>query len=794
MRRLTRTLPALLALAALLTVAPAALARTTVLSGVVQLNHGDAKTPGAPARYLYSLRTTTGSVALRLAGPKSLTPGSYVRVRGTRRGALLRVTGVRRVAPPNAAARRLVARTQFAVKAAPASPQLAVVLINFSDNTSQPVTPAAVANSLFNNPSSVAAYYAEESYGKTTLTGTVFGWYTIAAPGLDCDANFELWASQARAKVGSAIDAYSNVMYIFPTLAACGWAGLGSMPGSETWINGYVQLRVMAHELGHNFGVHHANSYDCTVSGSRVSLGPAANCSSVEYGDPFSIMGSASTRQFPAFHKDELGWLQPTSTYTVTSSGTYTIAASELDTAATQLLRIPRAGRALYVDVRQPYGTYFDNFTAGSGPVNGVMLREGPSAYNRTQPRLIDATPGTATFNDAALAVGLSLTDPVSGVTITTSAITAGGATVTITVPGAGSAPSAPSNVVATPVTGGVNVTWSAATDDIGVVSYRVYRNGVLLGTTAGLSYPDTVTNGVLNYSVAAVDTESLVGPVGAAPQISVGDAVAPTTPTSLAATIAGATVTLSWHGSTDNVGVTSYRVYRNSVLLKTTTTTSTQDPTVHGGQSYAYSVRAVDAAANVSPPSEPLPVTIADGAPPSAVTLLKVAVHPKPWGATLTWNAATDNVGVTGYRVYRDAALIKTVTALTYTDAGLPHTDMAVYAVAAIDATGNEGTRARISAIPPDVDLTAPTAPRSLKAKALTQRRVRLTWPAATDDVGVIRYDVVFAGRVVLKTSKRTITIKLAGKRGKRVWVSVRAIDAAGNKSSLRKVLVRLH
>jgi hypothetical protein len=50
-----------------------------------------------------------------------------------------------------------------------------------------------------------------------------------------------------------------------------------------------------------------------------------------------------------------------------------------------------------------------------------------------------------------------------------------------------------------------------------------------------------------------------------------------------------------------------------------------------------------------------------------------------------------------------------------------------------------------------------------------------------------------VFAGRVVLKTSKRTITIKLAGKRGKRVWVSVCAIDAAGNKSHLRKVLVRL-
>ena len=66
--------------------------------------------------------------------------------------------------------------------------------------------------------------------------------------------------------------------------------------------------------------------------------------------------------------------------------------------------------------------------------------------------------------------------------------------------------------------------------------------------------------------------------------------------------------------------------------------------------------MRAADAAANVSAPSAAVPVAIADGTPPSGVTLLRVVVRPKPWGATLTWNAATDNVAVTGYRVYRDA------------------------------------------------------------------------------------------------------------------------------------------
>ena len=122
-----------------------------------------------------------------------------------------------------------------------------------------------------------------------------------------------------------------------------------------------------------------------------------------------------------------------------------------------------------------------------------------------------------------------------------------------------------------------------------------------------------------------------------------------------------------------------------------------------------------------------------------------------------------------------------------------MPHIDMAVYSVAAIDASGNEGARSRISAIAPDVDLIAPTAPKSLRAKALTKRRVRLTWPAAHDDLGSVRYDVVVHGRVVLKTTRRTVTIKVAGRRGKRVSIQVRAVDAAGNRSKLVKVLVRL-
>ena len=37
-----------------------------------------------------------------------------------------------------------------------------------------------------------------------------------------------------------------------------------------------------------------------------------------------------------------------------------------------------------------------------------------------------------------------------------------------------------------------INLTWTASTDTIGVAGYRVYRNGVAIGTTAAITYADT--------------------------------------------------------------------------------------------------------------------------------------------------------------------------------------------------------------------------------------------------------------------------------------------------------------
>ena len=79
-------------------------------------------------------------------------------------------------------------------------------------------------------------------------------------------------------------------------------------------------------------------------------------------------------------------------------------------------------------------------------------------------------------------------------------------------------------------------------------------------------------------------------------------DTTPPSVPAGLtAATASQNSINLSWQPSTDNVGVTGYDIYRNGVLLATTTGTSYTDTTVAQGSSYQYAVAAFDAAGNVS-------------------------------------------------------------------------------------------------------------------------------------------------------------------------------------------------
>jgi len=193
------------------------------------------------------------------------------------------------------------------------------------------------------------------------------------------------------------------------------------------------------------------------------------------------------------------------------------------------------------------------------------------------------------------------------------------------------------------------------------------------------------------------------------------GDTTAPTAPTGLAATaVTSNSVTLSWNASSDNVGVTGYRVYNGSNLVGTVSG-STLSHTVTGlnaNTSYTFTVRAVDGAGNSSSPSNPVTVTtspaVNDTQAPSAPGNLHVMGIPTSSSVTLMWSPSTDNVGVTGYRIYRGSTLSVTVsgTETSFTVTGLSAATSYTFTVRAIDAAGNE------SAASNTVQVTTASAP----------------------------------------------------------------------------------
>ena len=170
-------------------------------------------------------------------------------------------------------------------------------------------------------------------------------------------------------------------------------------------------------------------------------------------------------------------------------------------------------------------------------------------------------------------------------------------------------------------------------------------------------------------------------------------DTQAPTAPTSLAVSnVTETTASLSWNASSDNVGVTGYDVYQGSTNIGTVTTTSANITGLTASTSYTYSVRAKDAAGNVSSSSNTVSFTTSSGADtqaPTAPTSL-TSSNITETTASLSWNASSDNVGVTGYDVYQGSTLLGNVAGTSANITGLTANTSYTFSVRAKDAAGN--------------------------------------------------------------------------------------------------------
>lgn len=175
--------------------------------------------------------------------------------------------------------------------------------------------------------------------------------------------------------------------------------------------------------------------------------------------------------------------------------------------------------------------------------------------------------------------------------------------------------PSIPTNVQAAAQSpNSIRVTWTASTDNAVVAGYRIYRNGSEVGTSDTTSYDDTglQSNVTYLYTVSAYDVVSNSSAQSSPPAIATTlDGIAPSVPSDVQATVqTPKQVKIIWTASTDNVGVSGYKVYRNGVEIANSTGTDFTDSKASPDTAYSYTVTAYDAAGNESDQSVPAHVT----------------------------------------------------------------------------------------------------------------------------------------------------------------------------------------
>jgi hypothetical protein len=292
--------------------------------------------------------------------------------------------------------------------------------VDFSDMPGEPVdagnTPLTVARAQTLINTEVNNFYKANSYNKTSITGTVIPVVlrmpqTAAFYGANNSTQLLIDARAAAKAAGYDTALYSLDVVAFKRISGFSWAGLGYIGAKGTWLNGYFSLREAGHELGHNYGLSHANLWETGAGGTVIGAG-----SSQEYGDPFDCMGAGNVTQanhFNAWFKNLLNWLPDADVSLINAAGTYRIQAYDsVSSTGKRALKIQRDAATFYwVEFRQA-------LAANVSVYNGAVIHWGYSTNK--QSNLLDMTYTTATADDAALGVGQTFIDTANGIQIKT--------------------------------------------------------------------------------------------------------------------------------------------------------------------------------------------------------------------------------------------------------------------------------------------------------------------------------------------------------------------------------------
>lgn len=326
-------------------------------------------------------------------------------------------------------------------------------------------------------------------------------------------------------------------------------------------------------------------------------------------------------------------------------------------------------------------------------------------------------------------------------------------------------APNIPGGVTATNANP-VVVSWAGVTDlpsagAVGVAGYNVYRctgagcspnvagtplnNNTPLTTT---SFTDTTVaaSTAYRYVITSVDNNnnesapsSVVTATTPGPTCS-GNPSAPGKPASSSST--DTTVALTWSGSTPSAGCTmaGYHIYRADVSstqpIATVSGTTYSDSNLTPNTSYTYTIEAYDTSSHTTKGTSAAISTALDTSAPSAPPSV-VAAAVSSSQVTVSWSASTDDIGVTGYNIYRSdnpTKLLASVsgTTLSYPDTTVGASKTYTYQVLAVDGAGNPSAKTSSNSVTtPAASGTAPAAPTSVAAGAVAAQSAALSWSA---------------------------------------------------------------
>jgi len=322
---------------------------------------------------------------------------------------------------------------------------------------------------------------------------------------------------------------FTRVLFVVPSNGACSWAGVanvgcrsmsspgdGSFTASSAWQRGSTMstrssgVQLTTHEMGHNLGLSHASS---RAFGGEALGNVGAGGSLSEYGDVHSTMGSWNFGFYASSHAaNQLGWLGSGSNYQVVeSSGTYTIQNYEGRPAGVKALKLRRGtGNEawLWIESRQNTGLYSSALNASL--FTGALIHYQDSSTG-SKSHLLDFTPATTSFGDAALQLGQTWTDPYSNVSVTVTGVTPTALTVAVNygaVPCVAAAPTITASPTGTSTEYGSSARFnvSVKNNDSGSCASQT----IALGATAPTGWTRTFGAGSFNLAPGQTATTTL--------------------------------------------------------------------------------------------------------------------------------------------------------------------------------------------------------------------------------------------------------------------------------------------